>query len=406
MNPIPTHGYNIQTIRIMKPIIFAVAFLFSINIVFAQKPEPIYGFAVVRKSNDYYKQQATLWKKEIDKDKHNANAWYNYYRVNRNLLGTDTADHRDWKTKQKSQANLVEQMGKAIPNSFEYNLCKWMMSGNDYSDLKYLKAAAALGKDRVEIYHDMINWGEIERDISKRNEYALKLSQSEIASPGMMNYNYNVLMSLNQNAIILTCGDNDTYPLWELQAKGIRTDVMVLNLSLLSIDDYRDKIFKELGIIPTDSASVAAIKEIVTNKNQIYLFSSLIKLITTLSRQRNVYIGLTVDLAFAEDIDTNLYLVGMAYQYCTSNIDNIAKLKYNFEHLFALDYLTQHFYNDISEDLTKEINSNYVVPMLKLYVHYKYSGEEEKAKWLWSKLYAVAEESNQVDFLNEYLKKN
>jgi tetratricopeptide (TPR) repeat protein len=57
--------------------------------------------------------------------------------------------------------------------------------------------------------------------------------------PAMLEYNKNIMASCEQNAILFTNGDNDTFPMWFLQlVEKYRTDITVINLSLLNVTWY------------------------------------------------------------------------------------------------------------------------------------------------------------------------
>lgn len=382
-----------------KLIIILLSLLFiAVTIGKAQTPQPIYSFAKVLYPVSWYKEQQQLWKAEIDKNQKNTTAWYHYFRATRTIGKLDENDKRTQEEKEKTLADIVSQMGKAVPNTAEYHHAEWIVNGfKDMGKLYHLQKAEELDPNNPFIFSDLINVAEMERDTNRLYTLSKHWFATGDPSPGFLNYNYNVMAGLKENAILITVGDNDTYPAWILQgAQNFRKDVTVINTSLILAKEYRDKLFKELGVAPITYDPF---------ENYERFEKELVSLLASNTKNRPVYVALTAHKSLIEPHQQNLYLTGLAYQYSITPIDNMAALKKNFEQNYALDYLDKAFITDVSAGLVKNLNKNYTVPMLKLYQHYILAGETQKAEQIKGLAFKIVENTPHEKEVKNYFKR-
>lgn len=164
--------------------------------------------------------------------------------------------------------------------------------------------------------------------------YPVKLNWASHDRRGFLiarDYAYNMLMGLDQDAIIFTNGDNDTFPLWYLQeVEGIRKDVRVVNLSLLNTDWYIKQLRDLDPKVPISfkDAQIDDLYPFRDKSGRIWLVKDIATydILKTNAWKKPVYIAVTVpDLM---GLDKNLSMEGLAYRV---NKEESSKIELNVE---------------------------------------------------------------------------
>lgn len=377
----------------MKRIIGIVALCIT-GSVFAQQKEKVHSIVVVCHEIEWYETQEKLWKAEVDKNNKDSDAWYNYYsaaRAIKNLSGDDQAK-RDRYTQRCHE--IAAEAYAAIPETFEGNHLMHWDGGTGTADPKYLNKAYEINPNDPRIFDDILIHGEMERNESLFHEMAMKMYQTNDLPYPMLNWAWNLLSELDENAIVFSAGDNDTYALWLTQeGKNYRKDVQVINTYLITEPVYRSKILKELGI--PDFKMDEADQEF----DKLYLH--------IMENKKNVPVYVSTSamgLFDKEPFKENLYLTGLAYKYSLTNIDNISLIRRNYEHRYLKDHLKEVFGVHVADSRAVQFKGLYLPALVKLCNHYHCSEEKEKTEDLLKLLRAISKELGQEEEVNQLIK--
>lgn len=350
----------------MKKIIGCLSLVFLSVAAFAQEKQTVHSIIVEGHEIDWYKTQEKLWKAEIVKNNKNGEAWLNYYSAVRALRFFSFENQKEQLLYVELCTKIAADAYQQIPNSFEANYIMHWDGKIGEKDDKYLEKAFELRPEDPRVLLDYLIKSELDRDTVTFSKVAKKLYEINRMPAGALNWAYNVLTEVLENGIVFTAGDNDTYALWIVQeAMNYRKDITVINTSMIQIDDYRAKLFKEKGLAPFDfdkkePSTTALFKHIFENK-----------------AKTPVHVSTSASGQFTDTtITDNLYLTGLTYIYSLEDVENIAFIKRNFEKRFLLDHLTKTFSYSYG-DLDARIKQMYLPGLMKLYMHSKTADDLE-----------------------------
>jgi len=190
-------------------------------------------------------------------------------------------------------------------------------------------------------------------------------------------YARNMLVGLEKDAVIFTNGDNDTFPLWYIQqVEGYRTDVSVVNLSLLNTPWYIEQCRDNEPKVPirwTDE-QVERLAPRPTKDGWLLIRDLAVQEILQANRfKRPVYFAVTIPPSTYAPYRRYLEMEGLAYKVVPregENMVNVTRLKKNIYENF--DYkciLTPDWKRDRSiylPEYTEHLIQNYAAAFVQL----------------------------------------
>jgi len=363
------------------------------SIVVSTEPQKIVSITQELHELEYYETQVGLWDNKIKADSKDADAWMNYYLACRivNMLTPQRNPH--------DLDDIFNDITTEIPSTYEFHYLTYLNGRMDMSLYSHLERAFELDPSRAEVLSHLVNYHAIKGNEAEMTKYNKLWLESGEISTGILNWNYNALIALEENAILLTYGDNDTYPTWMLQqVHDLRQDVKVVNIHLLRKREYIDHVFSACGI-----------KRYPSQQNEEAIWDTdLVPVVDHIFQhtERPVYINVTLPKKIRDNYRDVLYTVGLAFKYSVEAFDNMATLKNNYENKFLTDYLRMGFSYDKSVTVLNSLNVNYLPAFVSLYKHYMRGEEEAKAEQLKQVIYNIGAASGREDEVAKVLEPN
>ncbi|MBD3232871.1 MAG: DUF2723 domain-containing protein [candidate division Zixibacteria bacterium] len=197
-------------------------------------------------------------------------------------------------------------------------------------------------------------------------------------------YAYNILNSCNENGIIFTNGDNDTFPVWYLQiVPEVRTDVRVVNLSLLNTHWYIKQLKHQMGvpIRLTDAKIEQLMPKITADGRAIRVQDIMVEeIIRANNFKEPIYFAVTVSDDNRLGLDDHLRMEGMTYRIVPEKgAGQIAPeiLRKRLTEVFQFRGISDP--DVYKNENAQRLITNYMSAFLQLSEHYRSQGQTEEA---------------------------
>lgn len=284
-------------------------------------------------------------------------------------------------TQQQRQMNeLVKLIEHENANSFEYNLSTFMAGNFDVTKKHYLDAAKEMQPTNRQLLFQSVGTYFIVQDKKTVAADLKALKKQNTWSVNEYAYAKDVLKSLPPNAVLITNGFNDTYPILTIQlVENYRNDVTLIPLFLLQSEKFQKSI-KADQIIQSNNQLI----------NEKFLSAFLHK-----NNYKQTFIALTVPTSFFTKLASQLYPVGLTFEYSTTTVNNSM---INQQLWGKLDKVIISEHTNTTE---KQLSANYLPLLINLFEYYKAENNSKELTEIKTTIKQIGKNIGKENLINE-----
>ena len=388
----------------MKRTIIIAAAIIYCTFASAQKAETIESFINTSHEPEWYARQIEAWQKKVDANPKDEWAWRNLFRAT-NYHEMFTTGYGD--EDKSPSADIIQKMGKAIPDSYALNLCKGRYClRSDSSAMRGDNIYRAIELMPEEVCAEDVNYlacrlWSIDPENQKVGELFRQAYRMKYYPTRIMHYNMNMLRSMQPEALYFANGDVLLGPMKMMQeALEERTDVTVVPISYLHSPNYLQALFRKLDIKPKSF-------DVQDYGNQFgedwyKHFEADIIMYLIKESKRPTYFSTDILSQTCLDKDS-IYNEGLLLKYSPRKYDNFAVAMHNVREVYHLEYLAEPDLVYDSWVTSQQLDLNHVTLLSHLVSKFRKKGEIEQADRLHDILRLTVERSR--IFADEQTKK-
>ena len=372
----------------MKRTIFLFLTLICGTLAFSQKAETIESIVSKSHEAEWYAAQMEAWQKVIDANPQDKEwAWRNLFRASY-YFDSFTNGWKSWEEQDLSKtAKVVREIEGRFPDSYLSNLCKsrFALSADSiaYGRGDFVRRAVELLPENAcaeDINYLACRMWIADPESPLVNELFTKSYRNKYYPARIMQFNRNMLLCMEPNAIYFPNGDLDSAPMKILQeALGERKDVTIINVSFLHADSFMNALYKKLGIKPL-TLNVQDYGKYGEDWYKHYEADIIMYLIKESGRP--AYFSPTNPKTSILD-KKNIYNEGLVLKYSPKPYDNFAVAMHNVKEVYNLEYLAEPDLVYDSWETSGMTDMNHVTLLANLISKFRKKGDKVEAERLY-----------------------